>query len=292
MDTNTSVRSVKLGVVPNLYPHSEATDDMESRDTSDWGELDNGPRDVEHPGYISNHLEELEGLDSTFLETYLDLAEFPWSNGPLDPVVKEFVLIAVSSATTAFDEQATREHIGRALDRGATFEEVLEVLELTSILGMHSATEGIPIVMEEADLEPPDLDKRDRLLDELEDHRDFFSEVWEDVEAIVEADPDYWSHLFEFLRHPYDDAVLEPKTMEFVYIAIDAGTSHLFRKGLRVHIRNALMLGASPEEIVEVIELASASGIHSVAEGLPLLVQEAADREALPEALEGHRSTE
>lgn len=247
--------------------------------------------DLENRAYIGNHLTELQELDPEFFEAYLDLAEHPWEEGPLDPKVKEFVLVALSSATTALDTDATREHVGRALDRGATFEEVLEVLELTSILGMHSATTGYPILAEEANLDGDEArrDEIDQILDELAENKEFFSAVWDDIVAIVENEPDYWRYLYGFLRHPYHDGILDPKVMEFIYIGIDVGTSHLYTQGLTVHIRNALLLGATPEEIMEVFHLASATGIQSVAQGMPILLDEAAKRDALPDALADDR---
>lgn len=259
------------------------TDDDASSDTSPV------TAGTETPAYLGSQLATLEDTDPAFLRAYLDLAEHPWEEGPLEPKVKEFVLLAVSSATTALHEPAIREHVGRALDRGGTFEEVLEVLELTSILGMHSATVGYPILLEKAgDIEPAGENDEAlaaevaALVPELEEQRTFFEDVWEDIMAIVEHDPHYWEALYAFLRHPYEHGVLEPKTMEFIYIAIDVGTSHLYTSGLAVHIQNALTLGARPAEIMEVIQLASASGIQSVTDGMDILIEEAAARDALP----------
>ena len=42
-----------------------------------------------------------------------------------------------------------RQHIRNALDYGATREEVLEVIELASVIGIHSCTVGVPILVEE-----------------------------------------------------------------------------------------------------------------------------------------------
>ena len=38
-----------------------------------------------------------------------------------------------------------------ALEAGATKEEILEVIQLTSIMGIHSMTMGLPILMEEVE---------------------------------------------------------------------------------------------------------------------------------------------
>lgn len=252
--------------------------------------------DTATPAYLASQLDQLQDADPDYLEAYLDLAEHPWEEGPLEPKIKEFVLLAVSSATTALHRPAVREHVGRALDRGATFEEVLEVLELSSILGMHSATVGYPVLLETVENRPSerdhpvseDIDEAAvaELVAELEERRAFFETVWDDIMAIVEHDPDYWEQLYAFLRHPYDHGVLDPKVMEFVYIAIDVGTSHLYTPGLRVHVGNALILGATPAEIMEVFQLASASGIQSVTAGLSVLVEEADARDVLPSHLE------
>jgi alkylhydroperoxidase/carboxymuconolactone decarboxylase family protein YurZ len=45
-----------------------------------------------------------------------------------------------------------------------------------------------------------------------------------------------------------------------VYIAIDCATTQLYVPGLKLHIRNAVKLGATPEEVMEVFELASLMG--------------------------------
>ena len=68
--------------------------------------------------------------------------------------------------------------------------------------------------------------------------------------------------------------MLEPKVKELIYTAFDVSATHLYEPGLRVHIRNALALGASREEIMEVIELASVIGMHSCAVGVPILIEE------------------
>lgn len=46
-------------------------------------------------------------------------------------------------------EYLGRQHIRNALKYGATVEEILEVLEMISALGIHSCTFGIPILMDE-----------------------------------------------------------------------------------------------------------------------------------------------
>ncbi len=61
---------------------------------------------------------------------------------------------------------------------------------------------------------------------------------------------------------------------ELIYIAIDSATTHLYEPGLRVHIQNALKYGATVHEIMEVYQLTSVLGIHTVTFGMPHLIDE------------------
>jgi len=98
-------------------------------------------------------LEELLGvilrLDADFFEAYLDFSAVPWRKGVLPPKVKEFIYIAIDGSTTHLYAIGLRQHISNALKYGATKEEIMEVLELTSVLGIHTCTVGVPILIEE-----------------------------------------------------------------------------------------------------------------------------------------------
>jgi alkylhydroperoxidase/carboxymuconolactone decarboxylase family protein YurZ len=101
--------------------------------------------------------------------------------------------------------------------------------------------------------------------------RGYWNRMWEQL--IVE-DPDFFSAYLEFSATPSRNASLDAKTRELILIAVDASTTHLFAPGIQIHMRNALQAGATKKEILEVLELVSVVGIHSVAVGLPLLLAE------------------
>ena len=89
-------------------------------------------------------------------------------------------------------------------------------------------------------------------------------------------DPDFFEAYTRFSSVPWVSGVLEPKVKELIYTAFDVSATHLYAPGLRQHIRNALDYGATKEEVLEVIELASVIGIHSCTVGVPILVEELA----------------
>lgn len=110
-------------------------------------------------------------------------------------------------------------------------------------------------------------------------------------DQLLEWDPEFFEAYFNFSAVPWRRGVLPPKVKEFLYIAIDASATHLYAPGLRRHIRNALRLGATRDEILEVLEVISVLGIHACNLGVPILAEElkelrkpAARKKAAPRA--------
>lgn len=101
---------------------------------------------------------------------------------------------------------------------------------------------------------------------------------WADYyDGLLALDPDFFEIFTAFSSHPWKQGLIEPKVKELIYIAIDSATTHLYEPGLRIHIRNALKYGASTAEILEVYELVSVLGMHTITMGLPALLEEAAE---------------
>jgi alkylhydroperoxidase/carboxymuconolactone decarboxylase family protein YurZ len=91
----------------------------------------------------------LHDWDPEFLEAYLTLRNVPFRNGPLHPKIKELILVAINAATTHLYAPGVRRHIHNALQHGATRAEILEVIQLTTVLGIHSSNIAVPILAEE-----------------------------------------------------------------------------------------------------------------------------------------------
>lgn len=70
--------------------------------------------------------------------------------------------------------------------------------------------------------------------------------------------------------------VLDPKTYELIAIAVDASCTHMYAPGVRTHIRKALDLGVTVEEITAVLQLTSVLGLHTMSMGAPILLEEIA----------------
>lgn len=58
---------------------------------------------------------------------------------------------------------------------------------------------------------------------------------------------------------------------EFVYCAFDCAATHLYVPGLKLHMKNALGYGATPQEILEVFELATLLSLHTAHVAAPII---------------------
>ena len=234
---------------------------------------------IDARGYWSRGWDPLLDLAPDFFEAYSNLSSVPWKHGGLPPKVKELLYIAIDSATTHLYEPGLRVHIRNALRHGATRDEIMEVYQLTASLGVHTITMGVPALMDAmreagrgAEVEPLALPPRQQALKaDFIANRGYWSAIWDGVLALS---PDYFEAYAAFSAVPWKTGTLEPKIRELVYIAIDASTTHLYEPGTRIHMANALKLGATPAEIMEVLALTSVLGIHTVSVGLPVLLDE------------------
>lgn len=94
-------------------------------------------------------------------------------------------------------------------------------------------------------------------------------------DVLAELDAAYTEKFLAMAAHAMAKGGIDPLTLEFIAIAVDASCTHMYGPGVRRHIRKALELGASKDQIMTVLELVSVLGIHSVALGAPLLIEEA-----------------
>ncbi|MGF7161863.1 alkylhydroperoxidase/carboxymuconolactone decarboxylase family protein YurZ [Rhodoligotrophos appendicifer] len=231
-------------------------------------------------GYWSDLWTDLLDIDPDFFEAYKNFSSSPWKRKDgLEPKVRELLYVAIDTSTTHLYDPGTRIHMRNALRYGATREEVLEVMEITAMLGVQSCTVGVPILLEEmkstgmgGPLPEAQLSERQEdLKKRFVETRGFWSEP---MDGILRLSPDYFEAYLDISSVPWKSGKLEPKVKEFVYIAVDAACTHLHEPGLRIHIRNALKLGATGQEIMEIFELISVLGIHTITQSLPILTDE------------------
>jgi alkylhydroperoxidase/carboxymuconolactone decarboxylase family protein YurZ len=227
-------------------------------------------------GYWSAEIwDDVLHLDPDFLEAYLKFSAVPFkkNHSHIDLKIKEFIYIAFDVAATHMYQPGTRQHMQNALGYGATPEEIMEVIELASVLGIHAANLGSPILLdvlaEQGNPVEKQLTSRQQELKQaFIDERGYWSEMWD---SVLLLDQDFFEAYLEFSGVAFKHNHLEPKIREFICLAVDAAATHMYEPGVRVHIQNALKNGATKEEIMEVLELTSTLGIHAATVSVPIL---------------------
>jgi len=101
---------------------------------------------------------------------------------------------------------------------------------------------------------------------------------------LAEWDPAWAAACLRMTTNPWIDGVLPRRFVELVGVAINAACTNLNPEGTRRHIRAALKAGATRDEILTVLKMASVLSIHSCSLGAPILLEEAEAVGANPSA--------
>ena len=98
-------------------------------------------------------------------------------------------------------------------------------------------------------------------------------------DPFYQLDPAWTEKFVSMGLVPMLSGALDAKTIEFIAIAVDASCTHMYAPGVRRHIRKALELGATKEEIAAVLQCVSVLGIHTMSMGAPILLEELATKQ-------------
>ncbi|OGE54877.1 hypothetical protein PENARI_c005G02786 [Penicillium arizonense] len=218
-----------------------------------------------------------------YFEYYLNLREAAGlRRNRLPPKIQEFICIAVATCTTHIHGPAIRCHIHAARAIGATADEIMDVIGLTQLVGIHTVTLGAPILQELIEeegitIKPEGVDsdeldrERQRIKNDFIGARGFWTDTWN---PFLDLDPVFFEAYSRFSANASSCQRLEPKHRELIVCAFDVATTHLYGRGTKIHMRNALRLGATPDEIMEMLEITSLMGIDGVTAGARLLVEQ------------------
>lgn len=95
------------------------------------------------------------------------------------------------------------------------------------------------------------------------------------LEQLRSLDPAWAEQCLKMSANPWTSGILPLKTVELVALAWCSACTNLNADGTRRHIRGALDAGATKEEILMVLKMASLLSIHTCSLGAPILLEEA-----------------
>ena len=206
-------------------------------------------------------------------EKFKAMSEEPWTNGVLPRKEIELISLAVNAACTNQSEDGTRRHIRGALDAGASRDEVMMIIKIASLLSIHTASLGAPILLEEAKAAGVKLTPKKAATPVCSGMQAAgqWNNAWDEF---FEIDPAWTEAIIAASLPIYISGVLTPKLAELLSIAVDASITHMYAPGTRRHIQTALKLGATVEEIMEVLKICVSAGMQASNLSVPILAEE------------------
>ena len=154
--------------------------------------------------------EAISKLSPELFDASVKLCAVPRQKKHLSPKIQQLVSVAVDSAATHLYGPGIREHIEAALAAGATKAELVEVIELTSTLGIHACNIGVPLLVEvmkeegiydkHATAGKPFDQRREALKADFTEKRGYWHAFWEDFLAL---DPEFFEAYLEFSSVPW-----------------------------------------------------------------------------------------
>ena len=235
---------------------------------------------AEETGPWDAALAQLRAWDPAWAETCARMATNPWSSGVLPRKLVELIGIALNAACTNLNPEGTRRHVRRALDAGATRDEILMILKMASVMSIHSCSLGAPILLEEARASGVKAQPKAAAATPAIDRMKAIGQ-WNDAwDPFFELAPGWTDEFMATGAGIYAGGLLTAKEIELLSIAFDASYTHMYAPGTRRHVRNALAAGATVQEVMEVLKLCVVQGVQACNLGVPILAEALAEREA------------
>ena len=191
---------------------------------------------------------------------------------PLDAATAALIDFSVRISVTAMDVDGARASAKQAVNSGATPQQLHEALFLVSGLGVHSLFSGTKIISEFSET----IDGL-RSTSDLSDHeslvwrkrvgpgnywKQFNKEIPGVLETLLRQSPLGFEAFFDYCAVPWKSEFLPAVTKEIISMAVDSTPTHRYLPGMRLHLKNALRLGAGRIAVLQAIDLAADAPMH------------------------------
>lgn len=179
-------------------------------------------------------------LNENILSSYSRMSSVPHKKGYIDLKTKELIYVAIDNAITHYYTPGMKSHLKHGIvDLGATKEELMEVFAIASTLGIQTYLTGVPILVDQLKQYGTDIEILE-LTDEQKRLKELFikeNEFWSyNFESILKLDTEMFECYIDYLRASAMEGILDPKTREFIYIAVNASPTALNSESIKIHI--------------------------------------------------------
>lgn len=205
--------------------------------------------------------------DATLIhdETARLLADVP-AGEDLDDGQSALIDLALHASPMVLDSEGTRTRMQNALAAGITQSQIQEVLALVSGMGSHAYFDNARSLAEltapEGGRGPFDAERQE-IWDRRIGTSSFWATMHEEIPGFLEAllwlSPSGFEAFLDYVGAPFRTREVPTLTKELIGMVADACPAHQYVPGMRMHLRNAIKLGAGRLAIEHAMRLAAAS---------------------------------
>ncbi|MGE4430427.1 MAG: carboxymuconolactone decarboxylase family protein [Sphingobium sp.] len=190
---------------------------------------------------------------------------------PLSALDRALIQTGLAASLPCLDQGAIQTGIGRALAQGATPAQIQEVISVVAGLGVHSLMASATTLIEASrqagfDLEGPLSEEEARLWDKRVGTDPFWDAMETELpgflKAMLRLSPAQFEAFFDFCAVPWKTRAVPARVKELLALASDAMAAHRFLPGFRLHLANAIQLGAGRIMVRECLQLAAEAPPH------------------------------
>jgi alkylhydroperoxidase/carboxymuconolactone decarboxylase family protein YurZ len=179
--------------------------------------------------------------------------------------------MGLAACVTSLNTQAIDSAITDCFEAGLTPQQIQEVISVVSGLGVHSlmvtAANIVAKAREAGHAIGGPLSEAETALWKARVGDDPF---WTSMEAevpgflrsLLRLSPPQFEAFFDYCAVPWKNGVVRARVKELLAMASDATRSHVFAPGFRLHLANAIKLGAGRLAIDECLALAATAPAH------------------------------
>lgn len=217
--------------------------------------------------------ETILGMNENIIGAYSKLSSTPHKKGHLSMKVITLIYIAIDSSITHLYAPGMNTHMTHGIhDLEITKEEIMEVLAIATTVGAVTFTECYPAFIRALSEKKISVDENEEKVKAIEVRCYQELGYWnETLENVAKLSPEMFESYLDYVEAALSKNALDKKTREFIYIAIHAAPTTRNPEGVYQHVKRALDLGATKEEIAEIFDLVCCNGIHTITVGVPIL---------------------
>ncbi len=198
-----------------------------------------------------------------FVEQYAHYAGYPARTGPLTERMVELIYVGLDSSSTHLFESGLHTHMKRALEVGATQNDIFDVLHLVAVQGMTSVCQATDILAElSGTVESPAISKGLQIrIDQLGTAHALA------LTSVARLDPGYAEVLLDFVEKGRPGAGLNPAERSLVQLALHSCFTAFNPGATRQIIATGLEQGLTQAELLQAIQLGAHLAVHGTALG-------------------------